>query len=110
MNPDLKQLEICVTELAKSMQLKPLPHKNALELINHVLYDTSYDDIGGKQAWVNFKSNLITKTEITNLLMAHAVTKVSSYNNVNEQSSNTHESKSLFQKFYSVLHGHDVEL
>ena len=85
-SPNIEQLHQAISLMADAMNCKPLTPTSTDLLINYVLFDGAYGSVSGKDAWPCYQLDLITKTELRNLIMAHSATRIASFNNTCEPS------------------------
>ncbi len=104
-HPKIDDLISNLNLVAASMNYEPLPISQANELIDHILYKGVYNGQQGKDGWATFEEGLITKAELQNLFIAHAATKISSFNNKAEPVPQSYLSTSLAIKISLALFG-----
>ena len=103
--PDFDQLLRACGMMASAMKLRCLEKEAAQNLFTHLLYELPLDGIKGRRAWAAFRKGLITERELRNLLMAHASTRISAFDMVDEPSYTLYGSEGLCAAFEKVLFG-----
>ena len=91
--------------MASAMKLRCLEKQPAQNLFTHLLYELPLDGIKGRRAWAAFRKGAITEWELRNLLMAHASTRISAFNMVDEPSYTLYGSEGLCAAFEKALFG-----
>ncbi|TDF39704.1 hypothetical protein EYS14_09370 [Alteromonadaceae bacterium M269] len=85
-SPNIEQLHQAISLMADAMNCKPLTQEESTSLVNYVLFDGVCGGVSGKEAWPCYQLDLITKTELRNLIMAHSAARIASFNNTCEPS------------------------
>jgi len=67
--PNVEALVRCARLFAQSLSVSPLPDARARAVVDDVLF-------GRKDAWAGFTMGIITREEVTNLLLAHLHTEL----------------------------------
>ena len=103
MKPDFNKLIHCLDILSEALDMTMLPKDKAIALLNHVLFDGSYNEQEGKRAWESYEVKLITKSELVNLVLAHSVTKISNHNAKQEPNSGEYLTEKMWHDFEDAL-------